>query len=70
MESAYDRVFELVATHSGGPVIFRATEHDIAESVTDDILSEAFDQADVVEFGGHWVMRKGKYVFGVYDHPV
>lgn len=74
MESAYDNVVELVAAHpveTAETLISRAIEHDIDESVADDLLSEALDQGDIVEFSGqYWVMRKGTYAFDAYDHPV
>jgi len=68
----YDRVVELVADHPGvnaEDLVEMASEEGFDADDARDWLADALDEYDVIEFDGkHWVVRKGKYTFGKYDH--
>ncbi|WP_226005976.1 hypothetical protein [Natrinema salinisoli] len=73
MEEQYDQILEVVAENPGATVkeiTDLAADHGIPDTNISDLLSEAVNNDDLLEFDDrYWVMRKGKYRFHRYDHP-
>jgi hypothetical protein len=70
----YDRMVELVAENpalEAGELVEMMEEEGFDADDARQWLQEALGAHDVIEFGDkHWVVRKGKYAFDEYDHPV
>ncbi len=73
MVEEYDRVLDVVAENPGATVeelADLARDRGVTDTDLRELLSEAVNNEDVVEFDGrYWVMRTGEYRFNRYDHP-
>ncbi len=70
----YDRFLELVAENpalEAEELVEMATDEGYAADDAREWLEAALEAEDVIEFDGkHWVVRKGRFAYDEYDHPV
>jgi len=70
----YDRLLELVAQNpalEAEELVDSAVEEGIDAEQAEEFLNHALAEEDVIEFGGkHWIVRKGRFAYEEYDHPV
>ncbi len=70
----YDRMVELVAENpalEAEELVELATDDFLDADDTRQWLEDAEAASDVIERGGKYgVVRKGKFAFGAFDHPV
>jgi len=70
----YDRFLELVAENpalEAEELVAMATEEGYGADEAREWLEAALEAEDVIEFDGkHWVVRKGRFAWSEYDHPV
>jgi hypothetical protein len=70
----YDRLLELVAENpaqEAEELVDMATAEGYTAEETREWLEEALEANDIIEFDDkHWVVRKGKFAYDEFDHPV
>jgi len=70
----YDRLLELVAENpaqNAEELVEMAAEEGYGADEAREWLEAALEAEDVIEFDGkHWVVRKGRFAYAEYDHPV
>jgi len=70
----YDRLLELVAENpaqEAEELVEMASEEGYDSDDAEEWLETALEAEDVIEFDGkHWVVRKGRFAYDEYDHPV
>jgi len=70
----YDRLLELVAENpalEAEEFVEMATDEGFGADKAREWLEEALETEDVIEFDDkHWVVRKGKFTFGEFEHPM
>jgi len=70
----YERMLELVAENpdqEAEKLVEMATDEGYAAEDAREWLDAAVDTEDVIEFDGkHWVVRKGRFAWSEYNHPV
>ncbi len=73
MSNRHERIVELVAENpatGSDELVAMAEEDGFDAEVARDLLTDALEDRDVLEFDGkHWVVREGEYSFSEYDHP-
>jgi len=71
---AYDRLLDLIADNPAQKeeeLVEMATEEGYAANEARGWLQDALEEEDVIEFDGkHWIVRKGRFAYDEYDHPV
>jgi len=67
-------MLELVAENpalEAEELIEKATDEGYVAGDAEEWLESGLESEDVIEFDGkHWVVRKGKFAYDEYDHPV
>jgi len=70
----YDRMLELVAENPANEaeeLVEMATDEGFNADQVRCWLEDALAAEDVIKFDGkYWVVRKGKFAYDDYDHPV
>jgi len=70
----YERTLELIAENpaqQAEELVKMATEEGYDSDDAEKWLDTALEAEDVIEFDGkHWVVRKGRFAWSEYDHPV